>query len=369
MRADGKHDLEPNFCPQTEEEAAAINRMPATSMAASRDRRGDGKPDSGDPVKSARDAGACAAVQDYAQLARPLWETVRARTHEFKENRGGAAPETIHAMRVALRRLKALQWAYRPRLDAGVLTAEREVTRRLMRTAAGVRDWDITLALADEWVPRLTKARATLSVVREDAVNSGIVGLARHARDIDASVVLQIPMCAESVNATTSSPVDLVFLAGRLSKARKQLRTCEKKAVRDGHYDALHAVRKAGKRVRDLYSLITSYTEAQFIVARHAVHADAMHRSSADMMDVPAVKKSKKRNRWAAKLLTKRQIKRLQRVQSRFGALNDAVASATLLRTICKRSSRFARTPGIERLIHTLDDVAQKYERKATSLL
>ncbi|WP_347558421.1 CHAD domain-containing protein [Robbsia sp. KACC 23696] len=298
------------------------------------------------------------ALAEYDYLARPLWDTVRDRVAECRRLRGDTDPEVIHALRVTLRRLKALQWVYRPRLPATQGDAERDATRILRRAAGSVRDWDVALALAEHWLPRAQKTRTVLTTVRADAAVFGVSRLAEHVAQLSEMPSVAAEAVTSHVPEAMASAVsvDLDFLAARLKTAQKQLRKRGKRAARKGAeaYAALHEVRKAGKRVRDVHALMVGFTHSQ------VTRAASTHR---------AWKRARKMDRWASRLLGKDQRKRLQRVQSRFGALNDVVHSATLLQDTAERSRRFAQTRGVRRLIRTLDQVAEGYRRRAIALL
>jgi CHAD domain-containing protein len=336
------------------------------------------------------------AFQDYVELARPLWAVARARTAAFAATRRETDPEVVHALRVALRRLKALQWAYGSRIDTTIFKTERQVTDQLLKTAGSVRDWDVALSLVDDWAPQLRKMRTVLSAVRADAALFGATDLTQQWARVGGTdaVSANPPGDADATTAAmTFREIDLDFLAARLEKARRHMRKRVKQAERAGadHYSAMHAVRKAGKRVRDVHALIVDFTHTRLSHVDNAMPsggsaglAPAESGSSSGQPDVcgsggatHAMRRTKKQwrkqvkrqERWAGRLLTKQQRRKLQRVQSRFGALNDVVHSAALLRTTAERSGRFAHTAGVDHFIRTLDDVACRYRRKALSAL
>ncbi|CAB3809004.1 CHAD domain-containing protein [Paraburkholderia fynbosensis] len=60
-----------------------------------------------------------------------------------------ANAEKLHRLRVALRRLRTLLWAYRPMLDAKFDNEQRELFKSLASAAGNTRDWDILIALVE----------------------------------------------------------------------------------------------------------------------------------------------------------------------------------------------------------------------------
>lgn len=55
--------------------------------------------------------------------------------------------EVLHKLRVALRRLRSLLWAYRPLLDKQLDDRQRELFKELAGAAGQTRDWDIVTDL------------------------------------------------------------------------------------------------------------------------------------------------------------------------------------------------------------------------------
>jgi CHAD domain-containing protein len=58
--------------------------------------------------------------------------------------------EVLHKLRVALRRLRTLLWAYRPMLDKDFDNKQRAIYKFLGNAAGNTRDWDILIELLTE---------------------------------------------------------------------------------------------------------------------------------------------------------------------------------------------------------------------------
>src|SRR6516225_10232925 len=84
------------------------------------------------------------AESTFASLAAPLVDEALERNASIHAD---ATPESLHQLRVALRRLRSLWWAYRPLLDKAENTRQRALYRFLADAAGRTRDWDILLEL------------------------------------------------------------------------------------------------------------------------------------------------------------------------------------------------------------------------------
>jgi CHAD domain-containing protein len=204
-------------------------------------------------------------------------------------------PEVLHKLRVALRRLRTLWWAFQPLLDKGDAKSHRSEFRSLADAAGKTRDWDVLRALlsADQpmkdtfksLIERVDQHRSdALSFSNRTIANAGVEQIVQHAM---ATARNQI--CAQTV----LTPLD-EFAVQRAERAERMLKKRVKRVAsnRDADYAALHEVRIAGKRLR--YSL-------EFF---------------APVLD----------DRYLST------IERLAQVQEHLGHLNDLVTSETLLR-------------------------------------
>jgi CHAD domain-containing protein len=206
--------------------------------------------------------------------------------------REDASPEDLHRLRVSLRRLRSLWWAFEPLLEKGENSRQRALYQYLATAAGKTRDWDILIELlarepggARGVAPKLQDARgAALASSRETLSNADVKHLLHEALSTTAKELNtaheRVPLrkfAAARVRASERS------LAKRMKRARRAKRS---------NYPAFHNVRKAGKKVRYLLEF--------FEPVLKGVH--------------------------------KRTLKRLKQIQKRFGTLNDIVASEQLLR-------------------------------------
>ncbi len=77
--------------------------------------------------------------------------------------------QALHKLRVSLRRLRSLWWAFAPLLEKGENTRQRALYKYLATAAGKTRDWDILIELirhedsgAGSVAPTLEKRRAAM---------------------------------------------------------------------------------------------------------------------------------------------------------------------------------------------------------------
>lgn len=162
--------------------------------------------------------------------------------------------EDVHALRVGVRRLRAVLWVFGPLLAPGITERWKQDLRELANMAGEVRDWDVFLAETVQ--PALERqpgdpmlhavadtARARRSLAREIMTNRLVQyrddPLPALHRDLD-----HLPVHTDD----GSGPLE-AFARTRVSKARKTLRQRGLAARHDG-IRALHRQRIAGKRLR-----------------------------------------------------------------------------------------------------------------------
>ncbi|ALL64861.1 Adenylate cyclase [Paraburkholderia caribensis MBA4] len=239
------------------------------------------------------------AESTFAALAAPLVD--QALSHNASIH-ADASPESLHQLRVALRRLRSLWWAYGPLLDRQENTRQRALYRFLADAAGKTRDWDILLELlasetnetsepGEDGAPRaapvcLREARErALAASRETLLNADIHNVLHGA----------LASTSKELNTAPERHALQKFAAKRVRAAEKSLRKRMDKASRAkrADYDALHDVRKAGKKVRYLIELFGPVLD------------DVGHDHT---------------------------LKRLKKLQQCFGELNDVTASIALLR-------------------------------------
>ncbi|MFM0316509.1 CHAD domain-containing protein [Paraburkholderia nemoris] len=225
----------------------------------------------------------------FASYAAPLVDDAIELANAVRED---ASPEALHKLRVSLRRLRSLWWAFEPLLDKGENTRQRALYKYLANAAGTTRDWDILIELiardervAHEMTPTLQAARGgALETSRETLSNADVKHLLQDA----------LSSANKELNTARERVPLQKFVDKRVSASERSLKKRIKRASRAkrSNYTAFHDVRKAGKKVRYLLEFFG-----------------------------PVLSGSHKRI-----------LKRLKQIQKRFGTLNDIVASEMLLR-------------------------------------
>ncbi|MNK83981.1 CHAD domain protein [compost metagenome] len=160
--------------------------------------------------------------------------------------------EDVHALRVALRHLRAVAWAFGPIQPARVKARWKQALRDVADAASDVRDWDVFVtetlapALADQpGDPVLVALIETVQARRATAREAMVTRLSRYR---------QAPL--------PTLHRDLLHLAGRKSRgklgafARKRIRKARNRVraltrtARDGRTDHVHKLRIGNKRLR-----------------------------------------------------------------------------------------------------------------------
>jgi CHAD domain-containing protein len=238
-----------------------------------------------------------------------------------------ASAEALHKLRVSLRRLRSLWWAFAPLVDKGENTRQRAVYKFLASAAGKTRDWDILIELltqknsgAQALLPKLEEARRdTLATSRETLLNADVKHLLRDA----------LATTSAELHATHEADIALrKFAAERIGASERALKQRIKRARRAkrSNYAAFHDVRKAGKKLRYLFEFFGPVLESSH----------------------------------------KRTLKRLKKIQKRFGMLNDTVASTALLR---EHAASLAGADDIDATLDWLDRKRKRRLRAASGLL
>lgn len=237
-----------------------------------------------------------------------------------------ASPEALHQLRVSLRRLRSLWWAFAPLLEKNENTRQRALFKYLATAAGKTRDWDILIELltqedsgARNMTPKLQEARGSaLAISRETLSNADIKHLLREA----------LADTSKELNTAHERVPLRKFATQRVDTAKRSLKKRMKRASRAkrSDYDAYHDVRKAGKKLRYLLDFFE-----------------------------PVLKGN-----------CKRTVKRLKLLQKRFGALNDIVASEALLHD---NAALLAGSGDTDAALHWLDKERKRRVRLAEGLL
>ena len=238
------------------------------------------------------------AEAHFSHYAAPLIDNALACAAALRAN---PDVEVLHKLRVSLRRLRSLLWAYQPLLDESFDDQQRTLFKFFADAAGKTRDWDILIALLGDIdgidgtdagtdaqnAPReaLVAARAkTLDTSRETLEHANVKTALRDA----------LKEANRELNTAHERTPLPKFARKRLASAQKTMAKRMKRAARAkrSDYASYHEVRKAGKKLRYL----TEFFEP--VLASKQLKA----------------------------------IKALKKIQKRFGELNDVVASEQLLR-------------------------------------
>jgi len=233
-----------------------------------------------------RDATANTAQTSFKIYAEPL---IAEAIEQAMALNGSPDAEVLHKLRVALRQLSSLLWAYQPILEKDFGVEQRAVCRFLAQAARNTRDWDILISLlekldhADMAAQLRDQREQAFDVSRETLSNANITKL---LRDDLAEANRELSTSGQKTPLRRSA-------SKNVSAAQRQLHKRIKHAshATRGDYESLHAVRKAGKKVRYLLEFFENILD-----------------------------KNKRKG-----------IKKLKRLQERFGALNNVAESRQLL--------------------------------------
>src|SRR4051794_36471390 len=117
------------------------HRLPGASM-----KRDSGKPDKQSAASEPAGAGSQAqsAQAAFASYAAPLVDRAIELAHAVRDD---TSPEALHQLRVSLRRLRSLWWAFHPLLEQAENRRQRALFKYLATAAGKTRDWDIVIQL------------------------------------------------------------------------------------------------------------------------------------------------------------------------------------------------------------------------------
>ncbi|MBO4122187.1 CHAD domain-containing protein [Cupriavidus gilardii] len=179
-------------------------------------------------------------------------------------------PDDLHALRVAIRHLRAVRWVFAPALPGAVAARWRIVLRDLMRATGPVRDWDVLIA--DTLQPALSRQSGdpVLLTLLDDAQSRREAARATLLSVLHAQRSQTLPVLSDDLAALRHRAVDgipgkaanapLARLARRrVRKARRSVRAlkarwrelgAEADSMQLPAAEVLHALRVAGKRLR-----------------------------------------------------------------------------------------------------------------------
>lgn len=259
----------------------------------------------------------------FASYAAPLVDHAIEYANAVRED---PSPEDFHQLRVSLRRLRSLWWAFQPLLEEGENTRQRALYKYLATAAGKTRDWDILIELlaqesgiARGLTPTLEDARGdALATSRETLSNADVKHLLREAL---SSATRELNTAHERVPLGKFANQRVAASERTLKKRMKRARHAKR-----SNYTAFHDVRKAGKKLRYLLEFFG-----------------------------PVLKGGHKRT-----------VKRLKQIQKRFGTLNDIVASEMLLRD---NAALLAASGDTDAVLQWLKKERKRRMRSAAGLL
>ncbi|SEB97403.1 CHAD domain-containing protein [Burkholderia sp. WP9] len=262
----------------------------------------------------------------FMLLATSIAQEAVRRVRQLEAN---ADPEVLHKLRVALRRLRSLWWAYQPLLDSKDARFQRGEFKSLADAAGRTRDWDILRGLLDAG-PSMENSFASLIQLVDDHRSDA---LAFSRRTIGNAGIEQIveQALAGARHQLDARPTSLSLGTWAEKRVQSAGKALEKKASRaasqnESGYAALHEVRIAGKKLRYLLEFFSPVL-------------DGGHRAT---------------------------IERLTSVQDDLGTLNDLVTSETLLR---EYSLQLGEPNLVKEAIGYLQDQKEYYMHEAYEIL
>ncbi|QBQ99091.1 CHAD domain-containing protein [Paraburkholderia pallida] len=255
----------------------------------------------------------------FPRLGKPLVnEVLKHRMH------GHATVEDLHALRVALRRMRTLLWAWRPLLDRDAVERDRAFLRRVAAAAGGARDWDIAMTLVDTEDREFQGERvdAARRKARKSAETTLSAADLKHTLpDILNAVKSGLKTGRASMPATRFARKRVLAAREALGKRIRRARKADKR-----EYDAWHDVRKGAKKLRYLLEFFSP-------MASHGY---------------------------------KGKLRSLKKIQKKFGLLNDAVATERLL---TNHRDVFVNDAAAQAALTKLHKECRRRQRAASNML
>jgi CHAD domain-containing protein len=186
-------------------------------------------------------------------LATPLIESAVRRAQAIRKC---GAPEDLHKLRVILRRMRSLWWAYAPLLDTVNAQAHRDAFKEIADAAGETRSWDILRTLLDSSMPRQKVDVATLLRAVEALRIHAISRSCAAVDGIELDRMLYGALSDATAQLDSERPLPSVsdFARERVAVAEEVLIRRWRRAKHPSieAYADLHRVRIACKKVRYL---------------------------------------------------------------------------------------------------------------------
>lgn len=206
---------------------------------------------SGTVAEQARVISKAVTIADaFPILVEPLTAQVEARTRAFREN---VDSESLHKLRVALRRLRTLWWAYEPYLDKAAAKAHRREFKLLADAAGHTRNWDVLRSVLS--VENSTEHSFTRLLEKVDECRKCSLTASRaiiESVDLDQLLGIQVESSRVRLHSQAYDEPLTAFAARRIAAAERSLnkRVQRARAHQNPEYAELHQLRIAGKKLR-----------------------------------------------------------------------------------------------------------------------
>jgi CHAD domain-containing protein len=169
-------------------------------------------------------------------------------------------PEILHKLRVALRRLRTLWWAYEPLLEGTDAKGHRAWFKSLACVAGATRDWDVLRQVVQDqhaMRPCFAGLLADIDEKRADALAKSKATLADS--NVEGFLGIAVDSGRRHLENRPRSPALVDFVEERVGAAEKALKKDVARAHRDkvSRYETLHEVRIASKKLRYLIEFFT----------------------------------------------------------------------------------------------------------------
>lgn len=304
-------------------------RDPASATASTQERGADNPNKRGGTI-----APDMSPAMAFSTLATPLAAQAALRIGSLCAS---ADAESPHKLRVVLRRLRSLWWAYDPLIDRSRARWQRREFKALADSAGQTRDWDILKHLLVEDV---STAHAFAALVERLDLLRGNALLRSRATIADANteamLTQRIASVIQQLDACSFDEPLAVFATNRVATAKQRLRKRLKRVLEnpDAGYAELHDVRIAGKKVRYLLEFfaplldsgseigVAELTQLQDELGKlnDIVSSEALLLAHADRLGEPGMVGD------AIAYLRNRKDQHMQRANAEIRALNDRLA-------------------------------------------
>ena len=170
---------------------------------------------------------------------------------------GGGAPEDLHKLRVALRRLRTLWWAYQPLLDKKDAKLQRREFKALADAAGRTMDWDVLHDLIAAANPSNQHDALALLINAIDEHRAEALSFSLKAignAGVERILEQALTSARQQLDLQGAGRPIASFAEERVQAAEQALKKRVRRAVsaQASDYAALHEVRIAGKKLRYL---------------------------------------------------------------------------------------------------------------------